>query len=107
MEHTVDSHTIPPIRLRRPAALAQPLTVRKLCAGRSRTNAIYVQLLTHNGENVAEISLWRLEVARGMRPTTNSFTHAIARLSELTAALVNVHRRACELRLVFRRDARR
>jgi hypothetical protein len=96
----VDLHTIPPIRLRRLAALAQPLTVRKLWAGRSRTKAIYVQLLTHHGENLAEIGLWRLEVARRMRPTINAFTLAIL---ELAAALVSVHRRACELRLVYRR----
>jgi hypothetical protein len=85
----VDLHTIPPVRLRRLAALAQPLTVRKLWASRSRTKAIYVQLLTHHGENLAGISLWRLEAAGRMRPTTNAFMLAIARLSELAAALVS------------------
>jgi hypothetical protein len=94
----VDLHTIPPIRLRRLAALARPLTIRKLWAGRSGTKAIYVQLLTHHGENLAEIGLWRLEVARRMRPTTNAFTLAI-----VAAALISVHRRACGLRLVYRR----
>jgi hypothetical protein len=90
----------PAPRARRLAALNEPVLVRKLWAGRSHSVAIVVSLVTRDGKNLAQVELWRVDSAGRLHPTAMAIPLAIARLSELSAALVTAHRRAIELHLI-------
>jgi hypothetical protein len=47
--------TSAPQSRQRLATLAEPLTVRKMWAGPSRNNAIYVQFVSRDGDNLSEL----------------------------------------------------
>lgn len=90
---------IPPVTRRRLARLDEPIVVRKLWAGRSRSTALYVRLITRDETNVAEVSAWHIDAGGCMQPGA-AVTVALTKLPELTAALLAAHRRAIELALI-------
>jgi hypothetical protein len=80
--------------------LAEPMSVRKVWAGRSRAKAVYVELVTRDGDNLAEV--YHVDRDGRMQPGP-VFSIAIARFPELSATLIAAHRRAVELALIDRR----
>jgi hypothetical protein len=87
---------------RRLAALAEPVTVKRMWAGRSHRHAIVVRLVTRDDRNVADVRLWIVDSAGCLQPSDHGFTLDLHKLPELAAALVAAHRKAIELHLVER-----
>jgi hypothetical protein len=79
-------------RARRLAALTEPVVIRKIWPGRSRSAAIAVTLNMRDNQNIVQIEIRRIDGTSRFYPSAPAIQLSIARLPELVEALLAGHR---------------